>query len=70
MGDDLYIWAGKVQAITRSARDVTGIPFGASLVNSETWATMCKEAGSEAKLLAALKVTDERVVKAPIIVDK
>ncbi len=68
MGDDLYIWGGKVQAITRSARDVTGIPFGASLIATNQWATMCKEVGTEAKLLVALKVVDERAAKAPVVI--
>jgi hypothetical protein len=57
---DIYVYNGVLLALQRSPGDVTGIPPEGSLFSAAVWATMCKEAGSEAALIEALGVRDMR----------
>ncbi len=63
MTTDIYIYADNLVALTRSPGDLTGIPPEASLFDEAVWATMCREAGGEAALIAALGVVDRREVQ-------
>ena len=58
---DVYINAKLLQLLTRQDGDVTAIPPEASLIVSEPdWFVMCKEAGGEQALIAAMGLTDMR----------
>ena len=62
--NDIYIYAGHLQTLTRGDGDKTGIPPEASLiVADDEWAVMCQEAGGEDVLIAELGVTDMREVE-------
>jgi len=57
---DIYVCAGLLMALSRGPSDVTAVPPESSLFSAEVWATMSKEAGGEAALIAALGVRDMR----------
>ena len=60
MSNDILIWSGKLLTIERTSFDVKGVPTKASLICELDWKVLCQEAGSEAALITALGVKDER----------
>lgn len=56
---DVYIALGRLIPIERGEGDVTAIPPETSLVAEQDWPALCKEAGGEDKLLAALSVKED-----------
>ena len=57
---DIYIFSDVLHGIDRKYGDLTGIPPEASLYSPEIWINLCKSAGSEAILIAAIGAKDIR----------
>lgn len=65
--DDIYIFSGILQGLSRQPGDLTGIPPGAFLYESSVWTTLCKEYGNESDMIADIGVKDVRTNDGSIV---